>query len=130
MTSTHASAERRLGRPWRRSWWQILGRAAVLFVVVIVASAIPVVRDSQVRLSDSFFRLAPAPRQPSQIVLVLIDDESLQKYGRWPWPRTLLAELNTKLAQAGASVIGIDILLSEPQSQEMDLSLSESFRMS
>jgi len=117
-------------RPLKRSWRQSLGRAAVLFIFVAVISVIPVVRDSQVRLTDTFFRLAPTPREPSHVVLVLIDEESLQKYGRWPWPRTLLAELNTNLAEAGASVIGLDVLLSEPQSAEADRALAQSFRAS
>ena len=117
-------------RPLNRKWWPTLGKAAILFVIVIVVSAIPIVRDSEVRLTDRFFRLAPPPRQPSQVVLVLIDEESLQKYGRWPWPRTLLADLNTNIAQAGASAIGFDILLSEPQSAEADHAVAESFRAS
>lgn len=117
-------------RPQKGRWRQTLGRAAVLFIFVAVLSVIPVVRDSQVRLTDTFFRLAPPPREPSHVVLVLIDEESLQKYGRWPWPHTLLAQLNTTLAEAGASVIGLDILLSEPQSAEADRALAQSFRAS
>ena len=128
--SSLVHAEKLSDRPLNRSWWHTLGRAAVLFVLVIAVSVIPIVRNFEVRLTDSLFRLAPPPRQPSSVVLVLIDEESLQKYGRWPWPRTLLAELNTNLAEAGASVIGLDILLSEPQSAQADHAVAESFRAS
>jgi CHASE2 domain-containing sensor protein/signal transduction histidine kinase len=114
----------------KRGWRQTLGRAALLWAIAAVISAIPVVRDAQVKVTDGFFRLGPPPRQPSQVSLVLIDDESLQQYGRWPWPRTRLAELNTKLAEAGASVIGLDILFAEPQSTDADHALAESLQAS
>lgn len=117
-------------RPQKDRWQQCLGRAAGLFIIVAVVSVVPVVRDSEVRLNDTFFRLASPPREPSHVVLVLIDEESLQKYGRWPWPRALLAQLNTNLAEAGASAIGLDILLSEPESAEADSALAQSFRAS
>lgn len=125
---THA--EKLSGLPLKHDSRQTFARAVVLFVVLIAASIIPVVRQSQARVTDSFFRLAPPPRQRSQVVLVLIDEESLQKYGRWPWPRALLTELNTNLGEAGATVIGFDILLAEPQSFKADRALSDSFRTS
>jgi len=116
--------------PGRRGWRRNAGLSLVLFFVVLAFSAIPGIRDSQVRLSDSYFRLAPAPRQRSPVVVVLIDDQSLQKYGRWPWSRTLLARLTSNLSQAGAQVIGLDMLLSEPQSQAADAALATALKAS
>jgi CHASE2 domain-containing sensor protein len=114
----------------RRGWRRKLGLSLVLFVLVMALSAIPGLHDAQVRLSDSYFRLAPAPRQSSPVVVVLIDDDSLQKFGRWPWTRSLLARLTNNLSQAGAQVIGLDILLSEPQSQEADAALAAALQAS
>ncbi len=59
-----------------------------------------------------------APRNPGSvenIVIVAIDDESIQNIGRWPWPRSVLAEVVDKLSAAKAKVIGLQIFLSEPQ---------------
>ncbi len=113
----------------RRGWAQTGGLAILLFLVVALLSAlIPTLRDWQLRFTDTFFRLAPAPRQRSQVVLVTIDDESLHRYGRWPWSRTLLAKLTNNLNQAGAGAIGLDILLSEPQSPEADQALADALR--
>ena len=117
-------------RPGRRGWRRNVGLSLVLFFLVLALSAIPGIRDSQVRLTDSYFRLAPAPRQRSPVIVVLIDDQSLQKYGRWPWSRTLLARLTSNLSQAGAQVIGLDILLSEPQSQAADAALAAALKAS
>jgi signal transduction histidine kinase len=109
--------------PSRRGWVQMLGLAVLLFAAVALLSGIPLIRDWQARLTDTFFRLSPSPRQKSDVVLVTVDDESLQRYGRWPWSRTLLAKLTNNLMNGGASVVGLDILLSEPQSPEADRAL-------
>lgn len=109
-------------------WKQTIGLAVVLLLLVGVFSTIPVVRDWQLLLSDTFFRVIPPPKQHSEVVLVLIDDQSLGEYGRWPWPRPLLAQLTRKLAEAGAGVIGLDILLSEAQSPDADKVLSDALR--
>src|SRR5690348_18337687 len=91
----------------RRGWRRNLGLSLVLCVLVLALSAIPGIRDAQVRLTDSYFRLAPAPGQRSSVVVILIDDDSLQKFGRWPWSRSLLARLTNNLAKADAQVIGL-----------------------
>jgi signal transduction histidine kinase len=109
-------------------WGQAAGLTALLFVLVVGLSSFPVIRDWQLRFADTFFRLSPAPAQKSQVVLVTIDDESLQRYGRWPWSRTLLAQLTNNLEQAGAGVIGLDILLSEPQAGDADKGLQEALQ--
>jgi len=93
---------------------------ASLFAIVMLLSAVPLVREFQLRLSDSYFRIAPIPKERSKVVLVLIDDASLKTYGRWPWSRTLLSNLTRRVGESGASAVGLDILLSEPQSPEAD----------
>ncbi|NKB56707.1 MAG: CHASE2 domain-containing protein [Alphaproteobacteria bacterium] len=46
--------------------------------------------------------------------IVDIDDESLEKFGQWPWPRTRMAEIIYRLQQAGALAIVFDIVFAEP----------------
>lgn len=45
----------------------------------------------------------------ASVSIVDIDDKSLEAYGRWPWPRNLLADLVTKLYQAGATIVALDM---------------------
>lgn len=53
-------------------------------------------------------------RPPSnQVLIVGIDEKSLNELGRWPWPRTTLARLVDRLAEAGVAVIGLDLLFPE-----------------
>lgn len=105
-------------------WARTLRLAALLFVVSGALSLMPVVRELQSRVTDSFFHFTPKSSDNGP-VLVLIDDESLRAYGRWPWSRTLLAQLTRALTDAGAQVVGLDILLAEPQSPVADTSLQD-----
>lgn len=56
--------------------------------------------------------LVPADR----IVHFDIDDAALASLGRWPWPRTLLAQLTDELRRAGPRIIAFDIVF--PESEE------------
>ncbi len=129
-TRTPAAEHDKPHNPLLRLWAERFGLSLLLLVLVALFSLIPVVRDSEVRLTDAFFRLAPPPSQRSVVVLVLIDDESLRQYGRWPWSRDLLGRLITKIADSGAGVIGLDVLLSEPQSPAADAALQTALKAS
>ena len=48
------------------------------------------------------------------IIIIAIDDESLNDLGRWPWPRATHAQLINKLELESPRVIGLDIIFSEP----------------
>ena len=61
---------------------------------------------------------AGGPDTKTDIVLVDIDNDSVTKLGRWPWPRTLMAEMIGKLSGYGAKTIGLNVLMSEPEVPE------------
>ena len=63
---------------------------------------------------DEFLRLKPRQYEPVPVRIVDIDEESIERFGQWPWPRTLLAKLVQRLNELGAAVIGFDILLIDP----------------
>jgi len=62
-------------------------------------------------LSDQLFTSEP----PSpNIVIAGIDDTTLETYGRWSeWPRSLHVQAIDKLSQAGAKVIGFDVIFAD-----------------
>lgn len=66
-------------------------------------------------LFDKFQQAAPRTYDPlkNPVRIIDIDNESLNKLGQWPWPRTTIAKLNDRLSQAGAGVIAYDIVFSE-----------------
>src|ERR1700751_1372680 len=73
--------------------------------------------------------LAAAERpSPDDIVIVAIDNASLQAIGRWPWPRRIHAELLNRLPDAHPRAIGYDVLFVEPTAD--DAALAEAVRRS
>lgn len=96
------------------------GRTAALAVVVLAVllriwDPVPL-QELRLRVFD--LEQALFPRQSlgenSPVRIVQIDDESIKKYGQWPWPRTLVAQLVERIAAARPRVLGIDILFSAP----------------
>ncbi len=64
--------------------------------------------------------------KPSQdIGIVAIDEAAIEKYGQWPWKRDVLADIIWKLREAGAGIIVIPILFSEPDRLGGDQVLAE-----
>ena len=63
------------------------------------------------RVSDFYQQVLPreVPRDFPALV-VEIDQESLDKYGAWPWPRQRIAALTKLLFDEGALVVGYDIV--------------------
>jgi adenylate cyclase len=47
------------------------------------------------------------------VVVAAIDERSVQRYGRWPWSRELLARAVARLHEAGPSAIGLDITFTD-----------------
>lgn len=74
---------------------------------------------------DMRFRLRGERPPDKDIVLVLIDDKSLQEMGRWPWPRNVQAKLVNAIAAEGAKVIGLDIIYTEPEHDGVARDLQE-----
>ncbi|MGE5270203.1 MAG: CHASE2 domain-containing protein [Thiohalocapsa sp.] len=64
---------------------------------------------------DLRFRLrGPLPQRPD-VTVIMVDDASLAKLGRWPLPRRLFATALRKLDAAGAAVVAFDLLFAEPE---------------
>ncbi len=58
------------------------------------------------------FLISPKPVD-SRIVILSIDDESLEKIGQWPWPREVFARALEKIEKIKPEVIGIDVVFAE-----------------
>ncbi len=56
----------------------------------------------------------PLERDSDFVALVMIDELALAKYGQWPWPRTRMADLITKISANKPASIALDIIYGEP----------------
>jgi CHASE2 domain-containing sensor protein len=61
---------------------------------------------------------------PDDIIIVAIDNRSLQAIGRWPWPRRIHASALDRLAEAKPRAIGYDVLFVEPTDDDPLLAAS------
>jgi adenylate cyclase len=79
-------------------------------------------------LSQAFPYDRHHPENSPGLVLVAIDDESLQKLGQWPWPRKTIARIIENIGKSEAASIGVDVLFIEqdrysPEKLSVDLSI-------
>ncbi|MGH9832058.1 MAG: CHASE2 domain-containing protein, partial [Blastocatellia bacterium] len=73
---------------------------------------------------NMLFRLRGVSNAPADIVIVAIDDHSLQRIGQWPWPRSVMASALDKLTQAKPRAVGLDVVYAEPSAIEDDRRLA------
>jgi len=74
--------------------------------------------SANLRLTDKLYTFQ---KPLDNIVIVAIDDKSIQEIGRWPWPRDVFANALGRLSNA--SVIGLDVSFFEKSETEKDLLL-------
>ncbi|HEU0120756.1 MAG TPA: CHASE2 domain-containing protein [Bryobacteraceae bacterium] len=58
---------------------------------------------------DILCRAFSARTGPGQVTVVAVDDATLAKWGRWPWPRDVMGLLVEKTLAAGAAAAVLDI---------------------
>ncbi len=106
---------KRIGR-WARRFG--LARAVcvvLLFALVPLRVADPrPIEELRLRTFDLFQVLRPREQTIRPVVIVDIDEASLKEIGQWPWPRTILADLVTRLTALGAVAVGFDAVFPEP----------------
>jgi len=117
-------------KPLSRLAQKILHRIRFFVVLVVVLLTVA----TTVRVMDPFLvsalrqltfdwyqRLHPESYDPdSPVRIVDIDEASLSKIGQWPWPRTVLGDLLTDLADKGAAAVGFDVLFVEPDRSSIE----------
>jgi signal transduction histidine kinase/CHASE2 domain-containing sensor protein len=63
---------------------------------------------------------------PEDIAIVAIDEPSMALFGRFPWSRQVIARTIDALAAARPKVIALDVLFTDPTTQEDDENLARS----
>lgn len=65
------------------------------------------------KITDLMFSFRGEIKGGKQIVIVDIDEKSLDALGQWPWSRDIMANLIEKCSINGAGIIGLDIVFAE-----------------
>ncbi len=101
---------RKVSFSWKSDWF--IGLVITGFMAAISSSAI--IENLERNAYDVGAR-SSHHNAGDKIAVIAIDDESISNIGRWPWPRSYLAEMVSALNKGGAKTIGLPIFLSEPQ---------------
>ena len=112
----------RSSRSWRQALVRRL-RARVVLIVPLAALVLAValkteepraLAELRAKVFDGYQRWQDATPSPVPARVIDIDDQTLARFGQWPWPRTLVAELTRRLYDLGAAVVVFDMLFAEP----------------
>jgi len=87
----------------------------IAMAVLLPLSVYPPARDLETASLDLRFRIRGALPPDPETVVVLVDEDSIKRLGRWPLSRRLYGKAVERLDHAGARVIAFDLLFAEPE---------------
>ena len=105
------SASSALRRAAAREWW-------VLTIALTLLAAALGWQNGLGRIDYTLYdaTVSRLGRTPSgDIVIVAIDEASLEQIGRWPWTRAVHAALADRIAAAKPRAVAFDLILTEPE---------------
>lgn len=94
--------------------------SSVIVIILYLMLILGVFSNIQLKLADNLYGGKTAL---NSIVIIGIDDESLDEVGRWPWDRAIFARLLEKLNNS--KVIGLDIAFFDRSNNNSDLALAQ-----
>jgi len=97
----------------------LIGSAVTALFCGVLAASPLIITMFEAKLLDLRFKARGAVKPPDTVVIAAIDEKSLAKLGRWPWPRDVMARLVDRLAKADAAVIGFDVIFPEPEKNDI-----------
>ncbi|MGA1931193.1 CHASE2 domain-containing protein [Arcobacter sp. YIC-464] len=101
--------------------------ALILFVVLSsIYIFFPKLPDSiDNRLRDYLFTIRGEIPTSQNVVIVDIDEKSLQELGQWPWSRNKVSHILKNLTDAQVAIIGFDVVFAEEDSSSPHKVLNE-----
>ncbi|GAB5047347.1 CHASE2 domain-containing protein [Thermodesulfovibrio sp. TK110] len=101
-----------------------IGFISAFIVSFLYILKIDFLTSLDLKLKDVRFKLRGTLEPDKRILIVAIDSKSIDRLGRWPWDRKIIAKLIENLKKA--KVIALDIVFSETSTPQSDRILSES----
>ena len=95
--------------------WLIGLILTLLFIVMFVTGFGDFTDVIEKKTFDIRSKISASAERCPDIELVVINDDDLAEIGRFPWPRSIIAQGVNNLAMAGAKVIALDIMFNEPE---------------
>ncbi|MBI3013481.1 MAG: adenylate/guanylate cyclase domain-containing protein [Candidatus Tectomicrobia bacterium] len=84
-------------------------------ILLFIGSDLALFESLELKTLDLRFKIRGQKKVGSEIVIVALDDKSIERIGRWPWPRSRIADLINKISAGKPRAVGFDIIFSEPE---------------
>ena len=97
---------RKVSFSWKSDWF--IGLVITGFMATISSSAL--IENLERNAYDVGAR-SSQHNAGDKVAVIAIDDESISNIGRWPWPRSYLAQMVSALNEGGAKAVGLPIFL-------------------
>ena len=103
--------------------WTIAFITAVVMIILHYGDG-TIVQTARLKQFD-LLQTTDQPILSQDIAVVTIDETAIEKYGQWPWKREVLADIIWRLREAGAGIIVLPVLMSEPDRLGGDMELAQ-----
>lgn len=97
----------------------------LITLLILLLRAAPTGKSLELKSIDPFYTThSPHP----DIVILAIDNKSLQKIGRWPWSRSTHAQIINKLERYNPAIVGLDVIFAEEEANEPDTEFAQALK--
>ena len=96
-----------------------------LAVVMLWGLKDPFVKETARLKSFDLIQKYDTATKSEDIIIVEIDEKSIEQNGQWPWKRSVLADVIWKLREAGAGIIVLPVLFTEEDRLGGDMDLAQ-----
>ena len=96
----------------------LLGGVLTAVILLLFLFQFGPLETMEAKLYDLRTRFRAPAAADQKIAIVEIDEASVAQLGRYPWPRSRIAEALDVISEAGAKVIGLDILYPDPEQNQ------------
>jgi serine/threonine-protein kinase len=103
------------GKKRTRSYDFFIGLGITIIIIALYIFDPSFLRGIELKTYDLRASTRKHTSPGEEIAIVVIDDESISRIGRWPWPRSYHAEMIDHLKKSGAKIIALEIILTEPE---------------
>ncbi|MBU0729995.1 MAG: adenylate/guanylate cyclase domain-containing protein [Proteobacteria bacterium] len=118
-------------KTWKINFITLAGLAiTALFFLLNISSPRIVNETIEAMFLDYRFQLRniiSPPPPPENILIIAVDEKSLDIFGRWPWARDLQSELIDTIITGDPRILVVDIFYPEPENPQRDAALGSVF---
>ena len=95
-----------------------IGSSITILITGLMLLSLSPIDALEDRLLDYRFKIRGTVKPPEDIIIAAIDEKSIDRLGRWPWDRDIMADVVKKLKGLGVRIIVFDIIFSEAEKND------------